>query len=97
MPEEDTSILENVVEMLDGFQWKGSANSSDSLGAADQIEKSLAGELAALEAASIHAIVESDDRVNFVIKHLDQAMAELEKLELMISLYKSQLNASSPI
>jgi len=75
--------------MLEGFEWKSSVDS----GGPGQIEKSLTGELAALEAASIHAIVESDDRVNFVVKHLDEAIAELDKLDLMISLYKTQLNA----
>lgn len=81
---DETTILANVEEMLEGFEWKSSET--------DQIEKRLAGELAALENASIHAIVESDEGVSFVVRHLDQAMAELDRLDQMISLYKTQLN-----
>jgi hypothetical protein len=47
--------------------------------------------------ASIHAIMESDDRVTFVIKHLDDALAELDKMDLMIGLYKAQLNVRHPL
>jgi hypothetical protein len=36
--------------------------------------------------------MESDDRVVGVVKQLDDAMAELDKLDLMIGLYKTQLN-----
>lgn len=61
-------------------------------GKADEIEKRLIGELKALEAASIHAIMESDDRVTGVVKHLDDALAELDKMDLMIGLYKTQLS-----
>lgn len=42
--------------------------------------------------ASIHAIMESDDRVVGVVKQLDDALAELDKMDLMIGLYKTQLN-----
>lgn len=36
--------------------------------------------------------MESDDRVVGVVKQLDDALAELDKLDLMIGLYKTQLN-----
>ena len=36
--------------------------------------------------------MESDDRVEGVIKHLDDALAELDKMEGLIGLYKTQLN-----
>lgn len=45
--------------------------------------------------ASIHAIMESDDRVTFVINHLDDALAELDKMDSLIGMYKSQLSVSS--
>lgn len=38
--------------------------------------------------------MESDDRVTFVIKHLDDALAELDKMDLMFGLYKTQLSVS---
>lgn len=42
--------------------------------------------------ASIHAIIESDDRVAFVIENLDDALAELDRLDAMFRMFKSQLN-----
>lgn len=38
--------------------------------------------------------MESDDRVTTVVKHLDDALAELDKLEGMFGMYKTQLNVS---
>ena len=128
MIDEDT-VLANVEEMLEGFEWRGRAESgsisvsgSGSAGAmgmgsggkGDEIEKRLVGELKALEAvglcfvsacvsvlipgvdpqAAIHAIIESDDRVNFVIQHLDDALAELERMDLTFGMYTTQLNVS---
>lgn len=100
-PEEDQTLA-NVEEMLEGFEWrslslstsgKDAANIVDAAGLLqNQIEKSLVDELAALEAASIHAIVESDDRVEGVLGHLTDSMAELDRLDQMITLYKTQLN-----
>lgn len=103
---DDSTVLSNVEEMLEGFEWRGSVGnySSDGGGGgggvgkgrkADEIEKRLIGELKALEAASIHAIMESDDRVTGVIKHLDDALGELDRMDLLIGLYKTQLNVRS--
>ncbi|GAA5904040.1 uncharacterized protein JCM6883_002064 [Sporobolomyces salmoneus] len=103
---DESTILSNVEEMLEGFEWRGSVGhysgdgGSGSSGGggggkgrkADEIEKRLIGELKALEAASIHAIMETDDRVTGVIKHLDDALGELDRMDLLIGLYKTQLN-----
>ncbi|GAA6011560.1 hypothetical protein JCM11491_004688 [Sporobolomyces phaffii] len=104
---DESTILSNVEEMLEGFEWRGavghylgdgSGSGSGGFGGggkgrkADEIEKRLIGELKALEAASIHAIMESDDRVTGVIKQLDDALGELERMDLLIGLYKTQLN-----
>ncbi|KAK4690340.1 hypothetical protein P7C70_g9608, partial [Phenoliferia sp. Uapishka_3] len=98
------SVLSNVEEMLEGFEWRGLSSlasygsshggqhKSGGKGKADEIEKRLVGELKALEAASIHAIIESDDGVGYVLKHLDDALAELERMDGLIGLFKSQLN-----
>ena len=88
--EVEDMTLANVEEMLEGFQWKASVGRAAA--AAEQIEGRLLGELQALEAASIHAIVESDDRVATVVKHLDESIAELDRLDQLITLYKTQLN-----
>ncbi|KDE03286.1 hypothetical protein MVLG_06216 [Microbotryum lychnidis-dioicae p1A1 Lamole] len=104
---DDETVLMNVEEMLEGFEWRGAgigissgdgtsfASSSvrrHGVARADEIEKRLIGELKALEAASIHAIMESDDRVEDVVKCLDQTLAELEVMELTMGTYKTQLN-----
>ncbi|BGP14101.1 hypothetical protein JCM10213_002398 [Rhodosporidiobolus nylandii] len=102
---DDDTVLSNVEEMLEGFEWRGGiggalgGSGAGGAGArgtgrskADEIEKRLVGELKALEAASIHAIMESDDRVTGVIKQLDDALAELDKMDLMMGVYKTQLN-----
>ncbi|GAA94093.1 uncharacterized protein L969DRAFT_93478 [Mixia osmundae IAM 14324] len=88
----DDPTLTNVEEMLEGFEWRSGGKGR---GAADQIEAQLVGELQALEAASIHAIIESDDRVDFVLKHIDEALAELDKMDKVFSMHKTQLNAMS--
>lgn len=57
---DDDTVMSNVEEMLEGFEWRGgmsgsgsgSAGRSSGLGKADEIEKRLVGELKALEAVS---------------------------------------------
>lgn len=101
LPPEEDQTLANVEEMLEGFEWRPLSSLVGGVGASlsdlenslqSQIEQSLVGELGALEKASIHAIVESDDRVEGVLGHLNDAMAELDRLDQMITLYKTQLN-----
>lgn len=64
---DDETVLSNVEEMLEGFEWRGSTTSSSSggragmsggraNGKADEIEKSLVGELKALEAVSFFVL-----------------------------------------
>ncbi|GAA5829678.1 hypothetical protein JCM11251_000247 [Rhodosporidiobolus azoricus] len=102
---DEETVLSNVEEMLEGFEWRGGLGGAlqgggtggygikkEGKSKADEIEKRLVGELKALEAASIHAIMESDDRVTGVIKQLDDALAELDKMELVVGVYKTQLN-----
>ncbi|KAK4058603.1 hypothetical protein OIO90_000047 [Microbotryomycetes sp. JL221] len=89
---DDDTVLTNVEEMLEGFEWRGGASGLSNAGKADEIEKRLVGELKALEAASIHAIMESDDRVFGVIKSLDAALGELDKLDTMVNVYKTHLS-----
>ncbi|THG99273.1 hypothetical protein EW026_g3047 [Hermanssonia centrifuga] len=90
------AMLTSVEEMLEGYEWA----SGDLLGGAggsttDQIEARLLDELMALEKANIHSFIESDDRVNIVLKYLDDAITELDGLDSVISSYKIHLNAVS--
>lgn len=79
-------------------------------GAVDMIEARLMDELMALEKvgvlvfckgfanhriqANIHSFLESDDRVGAVMKYMDEAVAELDNMETLISTYKIHLNVS---
>lgn len=103
--EEDTTLL-NVEEMLEGFEWRNANTGNTTIdpssggtialrgkGTADVIEARLLDELAALEAANIHAIIESDDRVNLVVGHMDEALLQLDLMDSMMHAFKAQLNA----
>ena len=47
--------------------------------------------------ANIHSFIESDDRVNIVLKYLDDAIAELDTMDSIVASYKIHLNVSSLI
>ena len=57
-PLDDDTVLSNVEEMLEGFEWRGGSggmggrHARGGTGKADEIEKRLVGELKALEAVS---------------------------------------------
>ncbi|OCF36139.1 exocyst protein [Kwoniella heveanensis CBS 569] len=100
----DEAVMANVEEMLEGFDWTAgtSANGIASLGegskkksGADAIESRLLDELGALDSANIHAFLESDDRIAQVLGHIDEALLELDDIDLQITGYKMQLNAVS--
>ncbi|KAH9948238.1 exocyst complex component Sec3-domain-containing protein [Amylocystis lapponica] len=90
------ATLDSMEEMLEGYEWA----SDDIMGrrtitGTDQIEARLLDELMALDKANIHSFLESDDRVNIVLKYLDDAVAELDNMDSVISSYKIHLNAVS--
>ncbi|CAG8567139.1 5970_t:CDS:10, partial [Diversispora eburnea] len=77
--------ISGISELLNDFDWKGSGNAA-------ALEERLLNELAALEAANIHAIVESDDRIHSLIGQIDKAIAELDNMDQWLSLYTAELN-----
>ncbi|CAG8470772.1 4105_t:CDS:10 [Ambispora leptoticha] len=83
--QEEISLI-NVEELLNDFNWKETGNAA-------ALEERLLNELAALEAANIHAMVESDDRLNAVIRQLDKAIAELDHMDQWLTLYTAELNS----
>ncbi|CAG8761659.1 45201_t:CDS:10, partial [Gigaspora margarita] len=83
--QEEISLI-NVSELLNDFDWKGSGNAA-------ALEERLLNELAALEAANIHAMVESDDRVNSVVEQIDKAINELDQMDSWLSIYAAELNS----
>ncbi|WWC58251.1 uncharacterized protein I303_100789 [Kwoniella dejecticola CBS 10117] len=99
--ENDQAIMNNVEEMLKGFDWTAGLNAPNGVlgerkrGGADAIEGRLLDELAALDSANIHAFLESDDRIAQVLGHIDEALMELDDIDLQITGYKMQLNAVS--
>ncbi|WVQ76259.1 hypothetical protein IAR50_005924 [Cryptococcus sp. DSM 104548] len=96
----DDAVLKNVEEMLEGFDWGfGGGALGGSLErrkkGADAIEGRLLDELLALESANIHAFLESDDRTAQVLGHIDEALMDLEDIDIQITGYRMQLNAVS--
>lgn len=95
--EDENSTLVAVEEMLEGLEWRNASAKgygvASGKGTADMIEARLLDELSALEAANIHAIIESDDRVALVVKHMEEALADLDMLDSMIAGFKVSLNA----
>lgn len=95
--EDENSTLVAVEEMLEGLEWRNASAKgygvASGKGTADMIEARLLDELSALESANIHAIIESDDRVALVVKHMEEALADLDMMDSMIAGFKVQLNA----
>ncbi|SPO21773.1 related to Exocyst complex component Sec3 [Ustilago trichophora] len=95
--EDENSTLVAVEEMLEGLEWRNASAKGYGIasgkGTADMIEARLLDELSALESANIHAIIESDDRVALVVKHMEEALADLDMMDSMIAGFKVQLNA----
>ncbi|KAG9304131.1 hypothetical protein G9A89_019693 [Geosiphon pyriformis] len=83
--QEEISLI-NVEELLNDFNWKETGNAA-------ALEQRLLNELAALEAANIHAMVESDDRLTSVVHQLDKAIAELDHMDRWLTLYTAELNS----
>ncbi|EIE80531.1 hypothetical protein RO3G_05236 [Rhizopus delemar RA 99-880] len=82
----ERAFLMNVEELLTDFNWKANGN-------ATVLEKRLLGELHALEAANVHAIIQSDERVRSIVDHIDKSLAELDSMESWLSLYAAELNS----
>ncbi|KAF4623518.1 hypothetical protein D9613_002135 [Agrocybe pediades] len=91
------ATLSNVEEMIEGYEWASDdvIGRKMTRGAVDMIEARLMDELMALEKANIHSFLESDDRVAVVMKYMDDALAELDNMDSLISTYKIHLNAVS--
>ncbi|TFY55813.1 hypothetical protein EVJ58_g8010 [Rhodofomes roseus] len=95
---EDTTAqatLDSMEEMLEGYEWATDdiMGRRSMTGAADRMEARLLDELMALDKANIHSFIESDDRVNIVLKFLEDAISELDSMDSVISSYKIHLNA----
>ncbi|ORX34673.1 exocyst complex component Sec3-domain-containing protein [Kockovaella imperatae] len=97
----EEALMNNVEEMLEGFDWTaGVIQNQTSIegvdakkGSVDAIEGRLLDELAALDQANIHAFLESDDRIAQVLGHIDEALQELDDIDMQITGYRMQLNA----
>nr|ODN75017.1 hypothetical protein L203_06555 [Cryptococcus depauperatus CBS 7841] len=98
--EDGDAILKNVEDILEDFDWGiGAGHLGPGLEkrkkGSDAIESRLLDELAALDSANIHAFLESDDRTVQVLGNIDEALMDLEDMDLQITGYRMQLNAVS--
>ncbi|KAF9015545.1 exocyst complex component, sec3 subunit [Cyathus striatus] len=91
------ATLASVEEMIEGYEWASEdvIGRKTTRGAVDLIEARLVDELTALEKANVHSFLESDDRVSLVMQYMDEAIAELDNMDSLISSYKIHLNAVS--
>ncbi|KAM6498447.1 Exocyst complex component Sec3 domain containing protein [Amanita muscaria] len=89
--------MSNVEEMLEGYDWASDdvIGRKNVRGAVDLIQARLTDELIALENANIHSFLETDNRVLSVVKYMDEALAELDNMDGIVSSYKIHLNAVS--
>ncbi|GHJ89203.1 hypothetical protein NliqN6_5605 [Naganishia liquefaciens] len=95
----EDETLANVEELLEGFDW-GSVDIARGEeyrvpSTTEVFESRLLDELNALEAANIHAFLESDDRIATVLSGIDEALLELDAMDTKIMAYKLQLTAVS--
>lgn len=98
--DDENSTLSQVEEMLEGFEWKVARQAAPDVrpkrfGTADVIEERLLEELAALESSGIHAMIEPDERVARVLKDIDDALLQLDRLDASVAGYKMQLLSRS--
>ncbi|KAG6911564.1 hypothetical protein DXG01_011866 [Tephrocybe rancida] len=95
--ENTLATMANVEDMIEGYEWASDdvITRKSSRGAADLIEARLLDELTALEKANIHSFLEFDDRIGIVLKHLDEAVSELDNMDSLVSSYKIHLNTVS--
>ncbi|ODQ53339.1 hypothetical protein SAICODRAFT_7063 [Saitoella complicata NRRL Y-17804] len=80
-----TDGLNEVEKVLEDFDWTA-------LGNADRLEETLRDELAAIEAANNHAIVEGDERMSDLLAKIDKSVLECENMDAMLTLYAFELN-----
>lgn len=108
-PDAIMNSVEDMLESFDWTVTNGGIDNGRKKGSADAIESRLLDELSALdsvsslqypvddvadEQANIHAFLESDDRISQVLGHIDEALLELDDIDLQITSYKMQLNVS---
>jgi hypothetical protein len=111
-PDAIMNSVEDMLESFDWTVTNGGIDNGRKKGSADAIESRLLDELSALDSvsypaqlvhgdkltiqANIHAFLESDDRISQVLGHIDEALLELDDIDLQITSYKMQLNVSCP-
>lgn len=75
-------------EVLSNFKWTSTRGTKD-------LAYRLQDELAALEAANIHAIVESDERVSELMARLDHGIAQCDDMSNLLTIYEFELASVS--
>ncbi|KAK9471195.1 uncharacterized protein V1510DRAFT_420724 [Dipodascopsis tothii] len=73
-----------VEETLEYFQWTGKGSSK-------ALEQEIINELALVDTANVHSMIEGDERTSALERLLDSAIKECDDLSLKLTLYKTQL------
>ncbi|KAJ3047464.1 hypothetical protein HK097_011510, partial [Rhizophlyctis rosea] len=78
--------LINLDEVLQDFNWQAGGNAAD-------LEARLTKELQALEAANVHAIIQSEEQANIVVEELENAILQLDQIDEWLVHYTHLLDS----
>ncbi|KAJ3295740.1 Exocyst complex component 1 [Borealophlyctis nickersoniae] len=85
-PDQDAQPTVNLDEVLSDFNWHASGDAAD-------LEARLLTELQALEAANVHAIIQSEDQANLVVEQLEGAILQLDQIDEWLGHYTHLLDS----
>ena len=87
--DDDEATAVNIHEVLSDYDWKVSSEAA-------ALEGRLYDELLALDAANIHALIQSEDQANAVITQVDRTIIELDEIDKWLTEYTDLLDVSVP-
>lgn len=79
--DDETVYLDEVIR---DFKWTSQAGT-------DTLSRKLQDELSALDAANVYAIVENDDRIEDLMKRLDQGIAQCDDMANLLTIYEFEM------
>ncbi|KAJ3412241.1 hypothetical protein HDV05_001052 [Chytridiales sp. JEL 0842] len=71
---EEQPMIVDLDDLLSDFSWKANGDAAD-------LEARLLTELQALEAANVHAIIQSEEQADIVVQHIHNALEELKVID----------------
>ncbi|KAI8612283.1 exocyst complex component Sec3-domain-containing protein [Chytriomyces sp. MP71] len=81
----EQSVVFDLDELLGGFNWQVNGDAAD-------LERKLEAELQALEAANVHAVIESEEDAERIIDEIDATLGQLETIDSWLLHYTTLLD-----